>query len=384
MTIPAIIVVTYNRPHSLNRLLQSLASAKYDVSNIPLIISIDYEDSDSHRLVLREAQNFDWKFGSKRIIKLNENLGLRDHVIKCGNLSSEYDAIIMLEDDLYVSPHFYNYTLQMLDVYGNESRIAGISLYKHEWNVNVNRPFVPEMNGFDVFFFQFAQSWGQCWTAGMWHHFHSWYVLNQSEAVTIERIPAFVSSWPRSSWLKHFIMYLVTHNKYFIYPNISLTTNFSDTGTHIKSKMSLFQVMLQNGKINYKTPSLTEAVKYDVFFERQEIGKLLNLEENELCVDLYGSKVNIDKRYLLTMEIKPFHVVKSFGLDLRPHENNAIQAIEGEDIYLYDTEIAHISPNRNKNNYIIKIKYDYRSFTFRTIIIILIDYIQKKLRNLIF
>jgi glycosyltransferase involved in cell wall biosynthesis len=44
MISPAIIVIAYNRPHRLHRLLTSLNNSKYDFADVPLIISIDKSD----------------------------------------------------------------------------------------------------------------------------------------------------------------------------------------------------------------------------------------------------------------------------------------------------------------------------------------------------
>jgi hypothetical protein len=45
-------------------------------------------------------------------------------------------------------------------------------------------------------------------------------------------IPAYLQQWGPESWKKHFIHYLVDTGKYFVFPRISLTTNFEDYGTH--------------------------------------------------------------------------------------------------------------------------------------------------------
>ena len=111
---PAIVVVTYNRPESLKRLLSSLINADYQEQNIPLIISIDYQNSNEHDKVVEIAKSFVWAKGPKLIVNHTENLGLRNHVLKCGDLVYDYGSIIMLEDDIFVSQQFYNYTAQTI------------------------------------------------------------------------------------------------------------------------------------------------------------------------------------------------------------------------------------------------------------------------------
>ena len=54
----ALVVVGYNRPRSMRRILDSLNRAKYDYTEIPLMISIDNSGDDSVR---KEAESFQWK-----------------------------------------------------------------------------------------------------------------------------------------------------------------------------------------------------------------------------------------------------------------------------------------------------------------------------------
>ena len=42
MNPPAIVIIGFNRPTSLLRLLNSLIKAKYDTLNIPLVVSVDF------------------------------------------------------------------------------------------------------------------------------------------------------------------------------------------------------------------------------------------------------------------------------------------------------------------------------------------------------
>ena len=98
-----IVVVAYDRLHSLKRITDSLLQAEYP-QGAELIISIDRGDN---RQVLEYADSLSWPFGEKRVIYRPENLGLKRHILCCGDLTQDYDGIILLEDDLVVSPDFY-------------------------------------------------------------------------------------------------------------------------------------------------------------------------------------------------------------------------------------------------------------------------------------
>ena len=82
---PAVVIPAFNRPKSLLRLLRSLDKGDYPLNHsIELIISID--GGGDHE-VLRIAKEFNWNFGTKTIIEHDENLGLKNHIISCGDLA---------------------------------------------------------------------------------------------------------------------------------------------------------------------------------------------------------------------------------------------------------------------------------------------------------
>ena len=121
----AVVVVGYNRPDSMRRILNSLAKAVYQEKDIPLVISIDHSGIEE---VAQVAREFQWNYGSKEVICHKERLGLRKHIISCGDLTEKYGAVMILEDDLYVSPDYYNYAMSTLKKYGEHPKIAGIGL----------------------------------------------------------------------------------------------------------------------------------------------------------------------------------------------------------------------------------------------------------------
>ena len=126
---PAIVVVGYNRPHSLRRILKSLTLANYLVEDVPLVISIDFSDSPEGHEARAYAKEFEWTFGPKRVISHPENIGLRRHILSCGDLASEYGSIIVFEDDLSASPCFYEYSAAALEFAEQDPLIGGVSLY---------------------------------------------------------------------------------------------------------------------------------------------------------------------------------------------------------------------------------------------------------------
>ena len=154
----AITVIAYNRTESLKRLLCTLSHACYDGDTIPLYISVDKSDTDA---VERFADEYCWEYGPKTVVKHSRNMGLKEHVLSQGALLDEYDAVIVLEDDLTVAPDFWSFAKQTVHQYKDDDRVAGVSLYSFAVNYHTLRPFTPQHDGHDVYFMNCAMSWGE-------------------------------------------------------------------------------------------------------------------------------------------------------------------------------------------------------------------------------
>lgn len=354
----AIVVVAYNRPASLQRLLRSLSMASYP-HEVDLVISIDKGGSDE---VSKIAHAFDWNFGRFRVIENPVNLGLRRHIIQCGDMTSEYEHVIVLEDDLFVSPAFFNFAMQAAKFYEGDDRIAGISLYKHAWNYLCNRPFEPLVEKGDVFFLQHAMSWGQIWSRRAWEGFKSWYALNVEEFFDLDGFPSAIASWPKSSWLKYHNRYIHETNKFFVYPHNALCTNFSDSGTHAQESTDYQVPLFYAEDRGFRFANFDDArSKYDVYFEPICLASgVMDCAESDLTIDLYGQKRKF-KRYVLSSKKLPYKVIRGFGLKLRPHELNIVCSIPGKFFNLYDTTQGSIA--EPDDDAVTKVSYDVRSLS---------------------
>ncbi|MBO6243545.1 MAG: glycosyltransferase family 2 protein, partial [Clostridia bacterium] len=153
MTDIGIVIVGYKNAEGVERLLSSINNVDFDGDKVTLIFSIDFSGDDSVKSL---AEKFKWNNGNKIIIAHTENLGLKEHILSCGNYIDKYgfDALIVLEDDLYVSPEMYKYTKGAVEYYKDNPKIAGISLYKHEFNINAKHPFGEYVDCGDTFFIQ--------------------------------------------------------------------------------------------------------------------------------------------------------------------------------------------------------------------------------------
>lgn len=332
---PAIVVVAYNRPNSLRRLLQSLNNLNISDKNIELVISIDKSEISE---VSDIAENFNWKFGHKTVIKREQNLGLRNHIIECGKLTAQYGSIILLEDDLFVSPQMYQFAEDSINYYRGDDNISGVSLYSYDFHEYTQNSFQPFIDKYDVYFIQSASSWGQVWSKKHWDGFYSWYISkNEAYVSNHKQIPRNVKEWPQDSWKKYYITYLVESNTYFVFPRFSLSTNFSDQGVNQIGLNNNYQVPLLISEKETKFVEFYESqCKYDAFFEiiPEALKRIVSsLKDYEFEVDLYGIKelTNINNEYLLS--IKPCgNPIYGYNFDMIPHEQNLIFTNKGSHI----------------------------------------------------
>lgn len=330
----AIVSVGYNRLKSQSRMLESVKRADFtSYSNVPLVISIDCSGDEE---LYAYAREFEWPYGDKYVIIREKRMGLKEHILACGDLTQFFKGIILLEDDLYVAKDFYNYTVQMDNAYGDCEKVASIALYSNEMNGYCWLPLIRLKNDADVFADQSVSTWGEAWNARMWAEFREWLAKTEIPWSEID-MPHQIKEWTKA-WSKYYDAYMVMEDKYSIYPYTSLTTNFSDAGEHGSANNTIVQVSLQQGMKQYNFLPFEQLVKYDVYSNNLLLSEVLNLRREDVCLDLYGVRPNDKKcRYYLSVQRMPYKVVKSYGLYMRPQELNVIEDIPGNDIFLYDT-----------------------------------------------
>ena len=344
-----IVVAAYNRPHSLQRLLISLEIADYPENiEVKLIISIDHSGSDDCKKV---AENFEWKYGKKMIIAHEKNLGLRDHIIKCGDISQDYDGIIMLEDDLVVSPSFYHFALSSLNYYYNNDKLAGISLYSYEYNEFCHLPFNTIKDNYDCYFMKVPSSCGQIYSKKHWAHFKE-SLDNKIVITNDDYLPDQVFNWPESSWKKLYFKHMVDNELYFVYPNISFSSNMGDEGTHFGEPANFIRTNITIKTNNFNFPELGDTVNvYDQFMEldvdniKIKNKKIKALKKYEIDTFGFKPKNKITKKNIITSR-KVLNYSNSIPVVFHPVQYNLLVSksfISNEDDFSFNvTELENI------------------------------------------
>jgi len=337
---PAIVVITYDRPYTLQRLLTSLDAANYpDGVEVPLVVTIDRGNSAPSQRVVELAKGFDWRFGPKRVIEQPGHLGLVDHFWAAGRLSRDYEAIVLLEDDLTVAPPFYQFASQALGRYENEPRIGGCCLYDLWFNGYTQLPFRPVSDGADVYFVRVPYTQGYAMTSVQWQRFDEWWQRNGPEATPHSGLHPSFLRFRQDEWLPAMASYLAQEERYFCFPRASLSTGWGDAGVHFDARTDWFLAPIQLSGGDYRLPGLDESkAVYDSFFELtptrlRELAP--SLPDVEFDIDLNATKLPFNLRHQYVLTTRPARrAVASFGLRLQPAELNVIQAVPGDEISL--------------------------------------------------
>ena len=348
----ALVVVGYNRLREIQRLLESLQNAHYDTDNGPLVISIDASGCEDLYSFVRA---FEWTHGNKYVNIQEKRLGLKEHIFQCGDLTEFFKGVVILEDDLYVSPYYYHFVETALAYYQNDESVAGISLYSPSSNSIAQLPFIALQNGASVYAYQDVATWGELFNHRMWSGFRSW-LNNWDQDFSKIDMPEVIKTWSKA-WSKFYYAYMISTGKFFVFPHVSLTTNFNDTlGEHGSGGNPWTQSSLLMGQTEYLYSPSNKLVRYDVYSQNVFLYDCLGCKKEELTLDLYGMQNQslFLKKYLLTTSVLPYKIVKSFSLTMRPIELNVINDIEGKGIFLYDTSVK------------LNVKSDYSPYQFIT------------------
>ena len=178
-------------------------------------------------------------FGSVRIIKRENNLGLANSVIfGVTKVLEENDRIIVLEDDLLVSPYFLSYMNQCLELYEDSVNVASIVGYSYP----LNQPLP------NTFFLKGAACWGWSTWKKKWesfecdsetllrkftretkeefNHYNHFDYFKMLELQAMNKIHSWGIRWHASAFLE---------GLYSLYPKRSFVHNIGMDGTGVHS-----------------------------------------------------------------------------------------------------------------------------------------------------
>jgi hypothetical protein len=291
-----IVVFTYNRPeHTLrtfNALLKNHLANESDI-----IIYSDSAKTANHNKAVDEVRSFLSEitgFRSKKVIHRDNNFGLAESIIQgVTGVLQESEKVIVLEDDMVVSPYFLEYMNEALDQFVDDDRV--ISVHGYVYPVDIKLP--------EAFFLPGADCWGWAtWRRG-WEIFNpnGQYLLDELVRRHLIQEFDYNGAYPFSNMLKaqvkgandswairwHASAFLA--GKLTLYPGRSLVHNSGNdgSGTHCGTSDSM-DIKLSETKINLNNIAVESSrigrEAFEIFFRQSQKSLLHRLLEKARCM----------------------------------------------------------------------------------------------------
>lgn len=275
-----VIVFTFNRADNLESLLYSLSLCEY-ANKTKVYVFVDGPRNESDRkqqllfnCIFAKTQK---SFLELNVSKRDVNIGLRKSLIAgVTDVLSNYESVIVLEDDLVLSPNFLVYMNESLCFYKEKQDVASISGYTNQ---------ISKHNIKDNYFHLRPCSWG--WA--------TW--KNRWEGVDWEYRPTTVKEWVAlwlkckpvgddifrmyknlqtgkiNSWAISWTIHNIINKKLTSYPYISKVTNegFGEMATHCVSDNPFVTNFRNTNENNFYFSSelktnIKEVFKFNLYF----------------------------------------------------------------------------------------------------------------------
>lgn len=159
-----IALFTFKRPEHTRRTLESLAKNP-EFTASPLFIYCDGARNEIEAAQVEETRKLvrDWPHPDKTLVERERNWGLANSIIAgVTDLCERYGRVIVVEDDLIVSPIFLDYMNSALAHYADEPKVMQVSA--HMFPVSIQSTY-------DAVMLPFITSWGWATWDRAWKHF---------------------------------------------------------------------------------------------------------------------------------------------------------------------------------------------------------------------
>ena len=158
-------VFAYNRPDHLRHTLEALQHCArlnecqlFIFSDGPKITVDENAVQDTRDVIHEWAEKFNGK-----VVEQPVNIGLARSIVNgVTRLCDEYGRVIVLEDDMLISPHFLDYMITALERYQDEEELCQISGYMFPVR-HLQKP--------DAFFLPITTTWGWATWGRAWKLF---------------------------------------------------------------------------------------------------------------------------------------------------------------------------------------------------------------------
>lgn len=247
-----VVLFAYARLGHLRQTVDSLR-ANCEAGATSLYVFCDGPKHDGHKsqidAVRAYVDSIDGFASVKRIYR-DQNLGLARSIINgVTEILSTHDSVIVVEDDLVVSPYFLKFMNEGLQQYRDQERVASIHGYCY--------PVAKKLP--ETFFLRGADCWGWATWRRAWKHFEpdGQKLLDRLLNERLVHEFDFWGAYPYSqmlanqvagkndSWAIRWHASCFLDNKLTLYPGRSLVNNIGtdDSGTHCATTDEFFQTV---------------------------------------------------------------------------------------------------------------------------------------------
>lgn len=235
-----IILMAYNRPGHLARVLDALRNQRPE----PIFVFADGpKDNDDAQLVneVRKVLREHINWTTPQIMCHAENLGLGPSIIYAVNtVLSDFDTMVLLEDDCVPSPQFLDFMYKCLNKYKQQDDIMSIG----GWTMDIPDTVLAHYD-YDVYFVTRIESWGWGTWKRAWQYYESDYAAAYSSInergidyardghSTVRNTEQAIRGYPSGviPWSPGWMMATFLHNGYCVYPTRSLIENIGFDGS---------------------------------------------------------------------------------------------------------------------------------------------------------
>lgn len=157
-----IVIFCFNRPQAIKRMLVSLRECP-EIDRLPIFFCIDGARNDDEAKLVAEVVSIAEAFehSNKAIYQRPTNQGLRSSLVKgISDVLLLYESVIVLEDDLELSPLAIDYFLRALSRYQNAQQIVSVCGYA------LGEEIVSDKNA--VHFLPMTHPWGWATWRNRW------------------------------------------------------------------------------------------------------------------------------------------------------------------------------------------------------------------------
>lgn len=278
MRLSPIALFVYNRPKHTRQTVEALL-LNSEAKNSDLYIFSDAPKNDSAKEAVKEVRDYIKQisgFKKIEIIERDTNWGLANSVINgVTRLCDEFGKVVVLEDDLVVSPHFLEFMNSGLDRYEHDEKVMQIAGYMFPVSIKASD---------DAFFMPLTTSWGWATWKRAWENFdveakgYDLLVSNSKLKQDFDlngKYPYFkmlesqknkkLDSWAIRWYLSVFLL-----NGLVLYPSRSLVTNFGFDGSGVNCVASGFTNSPIDSSFSVKTmpPVIELSDTYHLVFQQ--------------------------------------------------------------------------------------------------------------------